>query len=93
MLRDLCTTYQKVSLETVKRITTESFLSLNGITDGIMRKDTHGATLTDPERERNRQLAKKRYIVEQYIGLSYLYDGAYRAGFTTMAKKYLGYPL
>ncbi len=62
------------------------FLSLNGITDGIMRKDTTAATLTDRERERNRQLAKKRYIVEQYFGLSHLHDGAYRARFTTIVK-------
>jgi len=29
------------------------FLSLNGIEDGIMRKDTTTAKLTDRERERN----------------------------------------
>jgi len=62
------------------------FLSLNGITDRIMRKDTTGATLTDRERERNRQLAKKRSIVEKYFGLSHLYDGTYRARFTTILK-------
>ncbi len=62
------------------------FLSLNEITDGIMRKDTTTATVTDRERARNRQLAKKRSIVEQYFGLSHLYDGAYRARFTTIVK-------
>jgi hypothetical protein len=55
-----------------------------------MRKDTTTAKLTDYERERNKKLAKKRYIVEQYFGLSHLYDGAYRARFTTI-KEYLGY--
>ena len=40
-----------------------SFLSLNGFNDGIMRKDTTTATLTDYERERNKALAKKRSIV------------------------------
>ncbi len=63
-----------------------SFLSLNGINDGIMRKDTTTAKLTDYERERNKALAKKRYIVEQYFGLSHLHDGAYRARFTTILK-------
>lgn len=63
-----------------------SFLSLNGIEDGIMRKDTTTAKLTDYERERNKKLAKKRYMVEQYFGLSHLYDGAYRARFTTILK-------
>lgn len=62
------------------------FLSVNEIGDGIMRKDTTTATLPDRERERNRQLAKKRYIVEQYFGLSHLHDGAYRARFTTIVK-------
>ena len=63
-----------------------AFYLLNGISDGIMRKDTTGATVTDRERERNRQLAKKRSIVEQYFGLIHLYNGAYRARFTTMVK-------
>ncbi|UCG66187.1 MAG: transposase [Deltaproteobacteria bacterium] len=56
--------------------TNRGFPSLNGITDGIMRKDTTTAKLTDRERERNRQVAKKRSIVEQYFGLSHLHDGA-----------------
>jgi IS5 family transposase len=51
-----------------------------------MRKDTTAATVTDRERDRNRQLAKKRSIVEQYFGLSHLHDGAYRARFTTLLK-------
>jgi len=73
-------------LGTGLRIATESFLSLNGITDGIMRNDTTGATVTDRQRERNRQLAKKRSIVEQYFRLRHLYDGAYRARVITIAK-------
>jgi IS5 family transposase len=63
-----------------------SFLSLNEIADGIMRKDTTTAKLTEIEKERNKQISKKRYIVEQYFGLSHLYDGAYRARFTTIIK-------
>jgi IS5 family transposase len=62
------------------------FLSLNVIEDGIMRKDTSTAKLTDRERERNKKLAKRRYIIEQYFGLSHLHDGAYRARFTTILK-------
>jgi IS5 family transposase len=63
-----------------------SFLSLNHIKDGIMRKDTTTAKLTAYEQERNTQIAKKRYIVEQYFGLSHLHNGASRARFTTIFK-------
>ena len=62
------------------------FLNLNDIEDGIMRKDTTTAKLTEYEIERNKKLAKKRYIVEQYFGLSHLHDGAKRARFTTIIK-------
>jgi len=62
------------------------FLNLNGIEDGIMRKDTATAKLTGYEIERNKKLAQKRYIVEQYFGLSHLHDGAKRARFTTIIK-------
>ncbi|MBU0734570.1 MAG: IS5 family transposase [Proteobacteria bacterium] len=63
-----------------------SFLHLNGIKDGIMRKDTTTAKLTEIEIQRNKKISKKRYIVEQYFGLSHLHDGASRARFTTIVK-------
>jgi IS5 family transposase len=63
-----------------------AFLHLNGIQDGIMRKDTTTAKLTEVEIKRNKKISKKRYIVEQYFGLSHLHDGAYRARFTTILK-------
>ena len=63
-----------------------SFLNLNDIQDGIMRKDTKTAKLTKIEIERNKQISKKRYIVEQYFGLSHLHTGAQRARFTTIIK-------
>jgi transposase, IS5 family len=63
-----------------------SFLHLNEIEDGIMRKDTTKAKITRREIERNRKISKKRYIVEQYFGLSHLHHGAYRARFTVMIK-------
>ena len=63
-----------------------SFLNLNDIEDGIMRKDTRNAKITEIEIERNKRISKKRYIVEQYFGLSHLHDGAYRARFTTITK-------
>ena len=62
------------------------FLNLNDIEDGIMRKDTTTAKLTKLEIERNKQISKKRYIVEQYFGLSHLHDRAYKARFTRLAK-------
>jgi IS5 family transposase len=63
-----------------------SFLNLNDIEDGIMRKDTTTAKLTEIERERNKRISKKRYVVEQYFGLSHLHNDAYRARFTTVIK-------
>ena len=63
-----------------------AFLHMNGINDGIMRKDTTTAKLTELEIKRNKKISKKRYIVEQYFGLSHLNDGACRARFTTMLK-------
>ncbi len=62
------------------------FLSMNKIQDGIMRKGTKNAKLTQNEKERNKKLSKKRYIVEQYFGLSHINDNAYKARFTTIAK-------
>ena len=62
------------------------FINLNDIGDGIMRKDTTTAKLTVYEIERNKKLSKKRYIVEQYIGLSHIHDKAKRARFTTIIK-------
>jgi len=48
-----------------------------------------GAKLTKFEVERNKQISKKRYIVEQYFGLSWLHDRAYRARFTKLIKNIL----
>jgi IS5 family transposase len=62
------------------------FLKLNHIKDGIMRKDTTTAKLTEYEKKRNKKISKKRYIVEQYFGLSHLHDRAKRARFTTIIK-------
>ena len=63
-----------------------SFLNHNKIADGIMRKDTKTAKITEIEIARNKKISKKRYIVEQYFGLSHLNDGAKRARFTTIVK-------
>jgi len=62
------------------------FLSMNKIADGIMRKETATAKLTDYEKERNKQISKKRYIVEQYFGLSHLHNNASRARFPNLIK-------
>jgi len=59
---------------------------MNKIKDWIMRKDSKTAKLTDSEKSRNREISKKRYIVEQYFGLSHLHNRAYRARFTQMIK-------
>jgi len=57
------------------------FLALDKISDGIMRKDTTTAQLTDNEIEQNKQISKKRYILEQYFGLSHLHNNASQARF------------
>ena len=62
------------------------FLALNKIADGIMRKNSTTAKLTNYEKDRNKKLSKVRYIVEQYFGLSHLHDAANRARFTDIAK-------
>jgi IS5 family transposase len=62
------------------------FLSMNNFKDGIMRKDSTTAKLTDFEIERNKKISKVRYIVEQYFGLSHLHDDGQQARFTSIAK-------
>jgi len=64
-----------------------SFLSLNGLGDGIMRKDQINARLGPMEIERNRMISKVRYKIEQYFGLSHLHQMGGRARFTTLAKE------
>jgi len=66
-----------------------NFLSTNKIADGIMRKDSTTAKLTDWEVERNKKISKVRYIVEQYFGISHLHDKAKQARFTTITKNNL----
>ena len=65
------------------------FLALNKIADGIMRKATIGTELTEYETERNKAISRVRYIVEQYFGLSHLYNKAYRARFPKLIKNAL----
>ena len=65
------------------------FLHRNDIEDRIMRKDTKTAKLTEIEKIRNKRISKKRYIVEQYFGLSHLHNGAYRARFISIIKNTL----
>jgi len=64
-----------------------AFLGMNGIGDGIMRKDQINAKLGPMEIERNRMISKVRYKVEQYFGLSHLHQGGGKARFTTLAKE------
>ncbi len=63
-----------------------SFLSMNKFGDGIMRKNTTTAKLTGFEKQRNKNISKTRYIVEQYFGISHLHDNGQKARFTTIAK-------
>jgi IS5 family transposase len=90
-----CTVYSRHTGQSIEKVYADKgyagqpnrdFLALNQIADGIMRKDSATAKITDYEKERNTKISKVRYIVEQYFGISHLHDGAKRARFTTIAK-------
>jgi len=90
-----CTVYSRHTKQPIEKVFADKgyagkpnreFLALNNIEDGIMRKDTQTAKLTEYEIDRNKKISKKRYIVEQYFGLSHLHDGAKRARFTDIMK-------
>ena len=90
-----CTIYSRHTKQQINKVFADKgyagkpnrdFLALNHINDGIMRKNTTTTKLTDFEINRNKQISKVRYIVEQYFGLSHLHDGANRARFTQILK-------
>jgi transposase, IS5 family len=90
-----CTAYSRHTKQQINKVFADKgyagkpnrdFLALNHIDDGIMRKNTTTAKLTDFEINRNKEISKVRYIVEQYFGLSHLHDGAKRARFTHIFK-------
>ena len=72
-----CTVFSRHTKQPIKKVYADkayygepnrSFLAGNKIGDGIMRKDTTTAKLTEYEIERNKRISKVRYIVEQYFG-------------------------
>ena len=90
-----CTIYSRHTKQPIDKVYADKgyagkpnrdFLALNKIADGIMRKDSTTAKLTEFEIERNKKISKVRYIVEQYFGISHLHDGAKRARFTDINK-------
>ena len=91
----LCVAYSCHTNEPIKKVFADKgyfgkpnreFLALNEIEDGIMRKATTGAELTEYETARNKAISKVRYIVEQYFGLSHLHNRANRARFPRLVK-------
>ncbi len=62
----------------------ESFVL--ALKDTVYNADTAETGEKGIEKERNKKISKKRYIVEQYFGLSHLHDRAKRARFTTIIK-------
>ena len=81
-----CTVYSRHTQQSIEKVYADKgyagepnrqFLADNEIADGIMRKNTTTAKLTDFEINQNKQVSKVRYIVEQYFGISHLHDGAY----------------
>ena len=90
-----CTVYSRHTKQSIEKVYADkgyagkpnrNFLALNNIHDGIMRKESTTAKLTEYEKDRNKKISKVRYIVEQYFGLSHLHDGAKKARFTNIAK-------
>jgi len=65
----------------------KDFLNMNGINDGIMRKNQINASLTEFEIQRNKMISKVRYKIEQYFGITEKYHGAGKARFTTILKE------
>ena len=90
-----CTVFSRHTKQKIKKVYADKgyagepnrdFLALNHIEDGIMRKDSTTAKLTDFEIQRNKLISKIRYIVEQYFGISHLHARAKRDRFTTLIK-------
>jgi IS5 family transposase len=90
-----CTAFSRHTKQPIKKVYADKgyagrpnrdFLAGNNIADGIMRKDSTTAKLTDLEIERNKNISKVRYIVEQYFGISHLKDNAKRARFPSINK-------
>jgi len=90
-----CTAFSRHTKQKIKKVYADKgyagepnrdFLALNKIEDGIMRKNSTTAKLTELEIQRNKAISKIRYIVEQYFGISHLHDRAKRARFTTIVK-------
>ena len=90
-----CTVYSRHTKQPIEKVFADkgyagmpnrNFLAENKIADGIMRKDSTTAKLTEFEIERNKKISKVRYIVEQYFGISHLKDNAKRARFPQMDK-------
>jgi IS5 family transposase len=63
------------------------FLHMNGIGDGIMRKNQINASLTETEVRRNKSISKIRYKIEQYFGITHRYHRAGRARFTSLVRE------
>jgi len=90
-----CTVFSRHTNQSIEKVYADKgyagkpnrdFLAENEIADGIMRKNSTTAKLTEYEKERNKKISKVRYIVEQYFGLSHLHDNAQQARFTTIIK-------
>ncbi|SEM83103.1 hypothetical protein SAMN04489760_1574 [Syntrophus gentianae] len=63
------------------------FLIMNGMGDGIMRKNQINSTLTENEIKRNKKISKVRYKIEQYFGITEKNHGAGKARFTSLFKE------
>jgi transposase, IS5 family len=94
-LLQYCTAFSRHTKQSIEKVYADKgyaglpnrkFLAENKIADGIMRKKSTTATLTEYEIERNKKISKVRYLVEQYFGISHLKNRANRARFTTITK-------
>ena len=76
---DYCTVFSKHTQQPIKKVYADkgyagqpnrSFLATNKIADGIMRKDSTTAKLTEWEIERNKKISKVRYLNRVPLGNS-----------------------
>ncbi|HPL65358.1 MAG TPA: hypothetical protein PLG94_02460, partial [Smithellaceae bacterium] len=51
------------------------------------RKNQINAALTEKEIQRNKEISKIRYKIEQYFGITHKHHGAGKARFTTIVKE------
>ncbi|PSJ79178.1 hypothetical protein C7N83_13830 [Neisseria iguanae] len=64
----------------------QSHLQRRRLSDGMIRKAHRGKFLTEEDKQRNKQLSKIRYVVEQTFGVLHRQSGCKRARYSGLQK-------